>query len=385
MRKGHVGADDFRIKTGGVASGRPGAARIVVTALFDAGWGRSLFIRGEGPGLSWTEGRLMRNVAPERWEWTTEGMADSIRFKLLVDDREWCLGEDFTAEAGRDNVVEPDFGGPLVGGGRMVFDLWRVPGVGIRMMRVSPGSFLMGMPGGHAEAQHRVTLSDAYWIGVCPLTQGQWRILMGDNPSRFHYVGNEAPVESVSWIEAMEFCRRLTKRERASGRLPEGYVYSLPTEAQWEYACTAGRGDISGESAVLELSGWFSENSGGRTHPVGEKHANLWGMHDMLGNVCEWCWDWYGVLDASDATDPSGPHLRQKTWVPADDEDALPVTGNLVDHLGLGESLRLGKVCRGGSWQCCQGLCCSRARRDMDPSTRSASVGFRVALRRVIH
>lgn len=356
---------------------------VSVSALFDVGWGRALYIRGDGPGLSWQKGNLMHNAAPDRWEWATDGTADAFEYKLLIDDREWSMGDNFRALPGGRNEVEPDFGGPVACGGRITLDNWQVPGCGIKLVRIVPGRFTMGERGAPDEVMHTVTLTESYWIGKYQLTQGQWHTLMGHNPSKFHYMGGNAPVENISWYEAMEFCRKLTERERAAGRLPEGYVYSLPTEAQWEYAYRAGHVDMSGESSALELSGWFRDNSGGRTHPVGGKHANTWGLHDMLGNVCEWCWDWYGVLDGAEAVDPVGPPIRQRTRIPMAAEDITSREGEYVNALGLGESVQLGKVCRGGSWQCHAGVCSSSARCHMDPKCRFASVGFRIALRRV--
>ena len=128
---------------------------------------------------------------------------------------------------------------------------------------------------------------------------------MGKNPSTFQTAGKDAPVERVSWIDAMMFCRKLTERERAAGLLPESEAFTLPTEAQWEYACRAGTtGAYSGE---LDAMAWHSTNSAGTTHPVGAKRPNAWGFYDMSGNVLEWCFDWYGNYPGGAVTDPSGP------------------------------------------------------------------------------
>ena len=113
---------------------------------------------------------------------------------------------------------------------------------------------------------------------------------MGSNPSRFK--GSNLPVEQVSWNDAMVFCRKFTERERAAGRLPKGYVYTLPTEAQWEYARRAGTtGAYAGD---LNAMGWHSGNAGKKTHSASQKQPNAWGLYDMHGNVWEWCSDWYG-------------------------------------------------------------------------------------------
>jgi len=123
---------------------------------------------------------------------------------------------------------------------------------------------------------------------------------MGANPSYFTECGSRCPVEQVSWEDVQEFIRRLNEQESGSG-----YEYRLPTEAQWEYAARAGTtGARHGE---LDEIAWHSDNSGSETHPVGEKLANAWGLHDMLGNVWEWVADWFAVYPAGAVTDPQGP------------------------------------------------------------------------------
>jgi len=109
----------------------------------------------------------------------------------------------------------------------------------------------------------------------------------------------------VSWNDATEFCRKLTERERAAGRLSAGHEFTLPTEAQWEYACRAGTtGDYAGD---LDAMAWYDKNSGGTTHPVGTKLANAWGLADMHGNVWEWCLDWFADYRGDEVTNPRGP------------------------------------------------------------------------------
>jgi formylglycine-generating enzyme required for sulfatase activity len=149
------------------------------------------------------------------------------------------------------------------------------------------------------ETLHEVTLTQGFWMARHPVTQGQWQSLMGDSPSHFQKAGNDAPVESVNWDDAMRFCRRLTEHDAE-------WRYRLPTEAQWEYACRAGTtGPYNARAAVIDLM-WYEGNSGGTTHPVGEKRPNAWGIHDMHGNVWEWCADWYGSYPAEAVTDPTG-------------------------------------------------------------------------------
>ena len=122
----------------------------------------------------------------------------------------------------------------------------------------------------------------------------------GGDPSNFTECGSRCPVHFLSWDDVQEFIRRLNERESASG-----YVYRLPTEAEWEYAALAGTtGARHGE---LDEVAWYWENSGWTTHPVGQKGANAWGLHDMPGNVWEWTADWYGEYPSGAVTDPQGP------------------------------------------------------------------------------
>ena len=123
---------------------------------------------------------------------------------------------------------------------------------------------------------------------------------MGTNPSTFTSCGPRCPVESVSWDDTQEFIRRMNARESGSG-----YVYRLPTEAEWEYGARAGT--TGARYGALDGIAWHEDNSGDRTHPVGQKRANGWGLHDMLGNVWEWTGDWYGAYVSGPVTDPRGP------------------------------------------------------------------------------
>lgn len=186
-----------------------------------------------------------------------------------------------------------------------------IPDLGLALIWVEAGSFTMGSDvdeplRNKAEGPRmEVTFTKGFWLGKTEVTQAQYEAVAGTNPSTFKAAGKNAPVDQVSWIDAMAYCRLLNERERAAGRLPEGYAYSLPTEAQWEYACRAGTtGSYSGEA---EAMAWYDKNSEGTTHPVGGRRPNAWGFHDMLGNVLEWCYDWYGDYPGGAVTDPTGP------------------------------------------------------------------------------
>ncbi len=245
--------------------------------------------------------------------------------------------------------------------------------VELEMILIKPGIFTMGCSatevGKHDnETQHQVALTKEYWLGKYEVTQCQYEAVMGKNPSWFK--GPNLPVECVSWDDAMEFCAKLTKQEKVAGRLPKGYEYTLPTEAQWEYACRAGT--ITALNSGKNLSnghecsemyevGWYGYNSGkydadgketgnGKTYPVGQKKPNAWGLYDMHGNVVEWCLDWYGEYPISSVTDPKGSSTGSE------------------------------RVARGGTWDCNASHCRSASRGHATPSHGYLNCGFRVAL-----
>ena len=156
----------------------------------------------------------------------------------------------------------------------------------IEMVYLPEGSFVMGSNNADDEDPiHEVRLS-GFFIGKYEVTQRQWREVMGSNPSEF--VGDDRPVENVSWEDARVYAARLSERT--------GEDYRLPTEAEWEYAARAGsRTDFHFGDDTLSLGdyAWYAGNSGGETHPVGQKRANAWGLYDVAGNVGEWCQDWW--------------------------------------------------------------------------------------------
>jgi formylglycine-generating enzyme required for sulfatase activity len=214
---------------------------------------------------------------------------------------------------------------------------------------------------GEPPNQVDVTLSRGLWLSKYEVTQGQYQRVMNSNSSAFpHFWGDSPaevdverlPVEMVSWDNAVEFCRVLTEQEQKAGRLPTAWEYRLPTEAQWEYACRAGTktaysfGDD--ESRLVDFA-WYDKNSENRTHEAGQKLPNAWGLHDMHGNVWEWCRDWYQDKLLG-GTDPEAP------------DRASP------------------RVFRGGGWSNTGRYCQSAYRRGYSPVYRFNSLGFRVAL-----
>jgi len=182
-------------------------------------------------------------------------------------------------------------------------------GVNLEMVLIPAGEFMMGSPvserGAAADEkpQHRVRINQPFYLGKYPVTQEQWTAVMGGNPSFFK--GPKNPVEEVSWDDCTQFFKRLNEKVG-------GGKYRFPTEAQWEYACRAGsttRFCFGDDEAGLGAYGWYDKNSGGTSHPVGEKKPNAWGLYDMHGNIWQWCWDWYdsAYYAHSPVDDPAGP------------------------------------------------------------------------------
>lgn len=157
---------------------------------------------------------------------------------------------------------------------------------------IKPGKFLMGSPVTEKdrfddETQREVTISKEFEIADAPVTQAQWKEVMGSNPSYFK--GDDHPVECVSWEDAQKFIQKLNESQSE-------YTYRLPTEEEWEYCARAGTTTayfFGDDPKDLPKYAWFYENSENRTHPVKQKLPNPWGLYDVCGNVWEWCQDWY--------------------------------------------------------------------------------------------
>src|SRR3972149_2460822 len=174
----------------------------------------------------------------------------------------------------------------------------------IEMILVPAGTFMMGSNDGYSNEQpvHQVTITRSFYLGKYEVTQGQWEAVRGSNPS--HFKGARNPVEQVSCDDCQEFAKMLNAQVPGGG-------FRLPMEAEWEYACRAGstgRFCFGDDDVGLWEYAWDEGNSGGQTHPVGQKRPNAWGLHDMHGNVSEWCSDWYGesYRGWSPAADPPG-------------------------------------------------------------------------------
>lgn len=187
----------------------------------------------------------------------------------------------------------------------------------MEMVLIPAGSFMMGSDKGEDNEKpvHKVTITKPFYMGRFSVTQEQWQAVMGENPAELK--GAKNPVEEVSWEDCQLFLAALSKK------IPDR-DFALPTEAQWEYACRAGTTTeyyFGDDPSKLGDYAWYLGNSGNKSHPVGQKKPNAWGLYDMHGDVCQWCADWYGAYPPGDAIDPTGPAegeaavLRGESWV----------------------------------------------------------------------
>lgn len=252
-------------------------------------------------------------------------------------------------------------------------DVW-TNALGMKFRLVKAGEFKMGSPRGEArrfadESLHSATLTKDYYLSVFLTTQAEWRAVTGNNPSRFSDY-KKAPVESVSWFDCQSFIEKLNEDEYG-GELKkffgDAWIYSLPTEAQWEYACRAGTtspfffgssstgkegnfgrnaGDLSKQGS--KTNGLSAQSRG--TFDVGSFPPNAWGFYDMSGNVCEWTLDGYADYETDAVSDP------------------------------LGVSVTAEKVARGGSWRSLPENCRSASRFNFLPTYRGDNCGLRVAI-----
>lgn len=180
--------------------------------------------------------------------------------------------------------------------------------IGMKMQLIPEGEFIMGDEGwDDSKPLHRVRLTKPFYLGIYPVTQREWVEVMGSTPSEFK--GFDLPVERVSWDDCQQFIEKMNEREH-------GGCYRLPTEAEWEYACRASstkRYCFGDRGSELGHYAWYDDNSGDKTHPIGKKKPNAWGLYDMHGNVWEWCHDWYGANyyekcnEKGVVEDPMGP------------------------------------------------------------------------------
>ena len=277
--------------------------------------------------------------------------------------------------------------GPIAGREWLVPDtgMWIVTNILIKFMPVASGSFDMGSNDGKPDERpvHRVSITSDYWLEKAEVTQAEFEMFIKDSAFRTQaerqgwsyvwdgiswekekgsywksmFIGSGRPVTCVSWEDAVAYCDWLTARERRAGRLPDGYEYRLPTEAEWEYAARGGaqsRGHkYSGSENAGEVA-WYSDNSGSKPHPVREKSANELGLYDMSGNVWEWCLDRYDYEYYGKSAD--------------------------VDPVNMSEGSY--RVLRGGSWSDPAGSVLSANRAGFTPTGTNNNMGFRVCFAR---
>jgi formylglycine-generating enzyme required for sulfatase activity len=275
----------------------------------------------------------------------------TAEFKIASVSEETCIAEivaktgevsvGYLAELKMPEVKKPE---DIVSGNEFTNSL------GMKFVYIKPGTFMMGSPVNEKdrdndETQHQVTLTKGYYIGVTEVTQGQWKGVMGNNPSSFSNCGDDCPVEKVSWNDVQEFISRLNSKEGTN-------KYRLPTEAEWEYACRAGgstRFTFGDSDSELGNYAWYRSNSDSKTHPVASLKSNAWGLYDMHGNVWEWVFDLYEDYSPDSVIGP--------TELSRDSE----------------------RVFRGGSWYYRLSYERSAYRYKYSPFYRSKDLGFRLA------
>jgi formylglycine-generating enzyme required for sulfatase activity len=292
--------------------------------------------------------RLFVNVAgspPLFYQWYHNSVAIAVATKS-----ELVFASTETAHFGEYRVVVTNAGGSVTSSSVLIENKLAITGPA-GFVWIPPGTFLMGSPISEAgrypsEFQHPVTIKSGFWMSDHETTQAEYQDVMGKNPS-----SNKSPlrpVEQVGWLKAIEYCQKLTQREKTLGKIKNDQMYRLPTEAEWEYAARAGTtgaryGDVSSIA-------WFDGNSVSQSHPVKEKIPNAWRLYDMIGNVWEWCSSIYGVYPGGNQND------LEQYWI------GNPVT-------------------RGGGWTAPEGSARASVREAENPNDNGYYfVGFRAVL-----
>ena len=245
----------------------------------------------------------------------------------------------------------------------------------IELVRISAGTFMMGALPNDDEAskterprterpRHKVEISRDFYVGKYPVTQELWEAVMGNNPS--HFKGEDCPVETVSWFDCVAFCNKLSRLENKELAYTingenvscnwSAKGYRLLTEGEWEYCARGGEYHLYAGSDNVDEVAWYRANSGSKTHPVGQKKPNGFGLYDMSGNVWEWCWDWFD----------------SKVY------QSRPVTGGELTSDPRGPTSGSVRVLRGGSWFDDARLTRVSNRDRYSPTITRSNIGFRL-------
>ena len=318
----------FSQKVSNVDAYQEGKNIVITYSLSEAGMVSTVYCSTDG-GRTW--GAPLRHVSGDVNKSVSAG-SHRVVWDVL-SEREHLKGENICFK------VEVEVGNQL----------FTVNGVSFEMVRVEGGTFTMGATaeqGSDADSDekptHQVTLS-SYSIGKTEVTQELWEAVMGSNPSDLK--GSNLPVENVFWEDCQTFIRKLNAIT--------GKNFRLPTEAEWEFAARGGnksRGyQYSGSNALNDVA-WYWNNSDKKTHPVATKEPNELGIYDMIGNVYEWCNDWYSSYTSAPQTNPTGPNSGSN------------------------------RVSRGGSWASIAWDCRVSNRSGFNPTRRYCNLGLRLAL-----
>ena len=300
-------------------------------------------------------GRLasaLERAEQEGWQWTEVEIPDEeIELETAIqriNDHVIERVRDFSTSVVGDSPIPPQTQPETAPGNKTSFTENLADGIKLEMVSLPAGKFLMGSyERDYEKPQHQVKVS-SFAIGKYPVTQAQYQAVMGKNPSKFKN-NPQNPVEQVSWNDAKAFCQKLSQIT--------GKTYRLPTEAEWEYACRAGtttRYYFGDNDNQLGNYAWYRGNSQDKTHPVGQKKPNAWGLYDMSGNVWEWCEDdWHDSY--------AGAPDDGTAWIDNDNRS------------------QSGKCLRGGSWINFPCYCRSAIRGRDYPVNHYSNSGFRVA------